>query len=67
MGMGNIIPNDPFDDRASLAVYIEEYVRWLPDICDRERRHEHERAAARAAHLYAGANVILAVIECVSI
>ena len=64
--MGNIVPNDPFDDKAKLAVYIEEYVRWLPDIRDRERRHEHERAAAQAAHLYAGTNVILAVIECAS-
>ena len=66
MGMGNIAPNGPFGNRANLAVYIEEYVRWRPDIRDRGRRHEHERAAAQAAHLYAGENIILAVIECVS-
>ena len=67
MGMSNLVPNSPFGDKASLAIYIEEYVRWHPDILDRERRHEHERAAAQAAHYYAGGNVLLAVIECVSI
>ena len=65
--MGNIVPNDPFGDRASSAIYIEEHVRWSPNIRNRERRHEHERAAAKAAHHYAGENLILAVIECVSI
>ena len=66
-GVGNIVPNNPFGDRASMAVYVEEHVRWHPNIRSRERRHEHERAAAQAAFYYAGRNLILAVIECVSI